>query len=199
MGFCLDIALFDFDGTITTGDCYTPFIIQTASKLRLLMGLILLSPVILAYKLKLLPSCIMRMCLTKYALCWREKHMLDQQGKAHLTYVNSKLQLRAMQQIAWHKKRCDKIVVVSASLDLYLKPWCQEHAVELICSELVYKNGRCLGTYLHGDCYSRNKVNLINAHYDLSQYENVYAYGDTEEDEAMLSLAEHKYYRWQKL
>ncbi len=195
----MDIALFDFDGTITTGDCYTPFIRQTASKLRLLTGLIVLSPVILAYKTRLLPSYIMRASLTRYALWQREKHTLEQQGRAHLKYLDSKLQQRAMQQIAWHKKRGDKVLVVSASLDLYLKPWCQEHGLELICSELAYENGRCLGTYLHGDCYSRNKVNLINERYDLSLYENVYAYGDTEEDEAMLNLASHKYYRWQKL
>ena len=35
------------------------------------------------------------------------------------------------------------------------------------------------------------------ARYSLSQYEAVYAYGDTPDDNPLLALATHKYYRWQ--
>ena len=42
----------------------------------------------------------------------------------------------ALERIAWHKDRGDRVVVVSASLDAYLIPWCRALGLDLICTEL---------------------------------------------------------------
>ena len=88
------------------------------------------------------------------------------------------------------------MVIVSASLDVYLDPWCEAIGVERICTELDVRNGRLTGRYRQGDCSGQAKVRRIREQYDLSQYSVIYAYGDTSEDREMLELAHRRYCRW---
>ena len=47
----MDLALFDFDGTVTKGDTYSPFLRFAVRPHRVALGGILVSPLILAYRL----------------------------------------------------------------------------------------------------------------------------------------------------
>lgn len=55
------------------------------------------------------------------------------------------------------------------------------------------------GRYRQGDCSGPTKAALIQAMFDLGNFETVYAYGDTLEDREMLNLAHRKSYRWQEI
>jgi hypothetical protein len=50
----MNLALFDFDGTITDADTWTPFVRLTATSTRTAIGSIALLPVAVAYRLKLM-------------------------------------------------------------------------------------------------------------------------------------------------
>lgn len=104
-----------------------------------------------------------------------------------------------MKKISWHKSQGDTVVVVSASLDLYLKPWCEQNGLELLCSEVAFSGGKATGKYKKGDCSARLKKTKIIDNYDLSSYNVIYAYGDTKEDLDMLSLASKKFYQWKEM
>lgn len=80
-----------------------------------------------------------------------------------------------MQRIAWHQARGDTVVVVSASLDVYLRPWCQQHNLELLCSEVEFQNGAATGKYQGGDCSGLAKKARILANYALTDYEAIFA------------------------
>ena len=90
-------------------------------------------------------------------------------------------------------------MVVSASLDAYLVPWCRPLGLDLICTELEISDGRLTGRYVQGDCWGDEKVRRIRERLTLDDYDTVYAYGDTEDDRAMLDLADRKYFRWQEV
>ena len=47
----MNLALFDFDGTITSTDTWTPFMRMAVRPSRLRMAVVLLSPVIVGYRL----------------------------------------------------------------------------------------------------------------------------------------------------
>lgn len=91
------------------------------------------------------------------------------------------------------------MVVVSASLDVYLKPWCEAYGIEVICSELEERNGMLTGGYTQGDCSATSKVIRLRERYDLASYPVIYAYGDSDDDREMLDIANEKYYRWQHI
>jgi phosphoserine phosphatase len=42
-------------------------------------------------------------------------------------------------------------------------------------------------------------VRLICRRYDITTFETIYAYGDSDDDSAMLSLATERYFRWQQM
>ena len=76
-------------------------------------------------------------------------------------YLPSVVRSDMLQEIAKHKENGDHVVIVSASVSPYLKIWCRNHEVDLICSELEVRNGRLTGAYLNGDCSNERKVERI--------------------------------------
>jgi len=85
------------------------------------------------------------------------------------------------------------VVLVSASIDVYLGPLCKLLNIELICTETQIKNGMVTGYYSTPDCSSEQKKLRVHQQYTLQHYHQIYAYGNSSEDLDMLSLATHPY------
>lgn len=196
----MNIALFDFDGTVTSGDGFLPFIRAAVPRSRVVASTLCLSPVITAHRLGWVPTRRMREIIAWFAFRGRPLAEVIEHGRRYAEQVlPARVRPRARQQLDWHQAQGDKVVVVSASLDAYLVPWCRAQGFELICSELEGRGGVCTGRYIGGDCSGPEKARRILARYDLAQYEQVFAYGDTEEDREMLGLASRRYLCWQEL
>jgi len=84
-------------------------------------------------------------------------------------------------------------VIVSASIDLYLKPLADLLDVELICTEVDIRNQIITGAYTTPDCSSEQKKQRVLRQYNLDHFELVYAYGNSHEDLEMMSLADASY------
>ncbi|MEG2566977.1 MAG: HAD-IB family phosphatase, partial [Acinetobacter sp.] len=104
-----------------------------------------------------------------------------------------KLNPKLLEQLIQHQELGHKVVLVSASLDLYLKPVCSYLNIDLICSEVEIKAGKTTGFYQTPDCSNQQKKSRILEKYKLQDYAEIYAYGNSEEDEEMLSLADQRY------
>jgi phosphatidylglycerophosphatase C len=196
----MDLALFDFDGTITVKDTYTGFIRLVVRPVRKVIGGAMLTPVILANRAGLMSDVTARPIVARVAFGGDAEARARRVGEAYAADVLPALvRPVALERIAWHRERGDRIVVVSASLDLYLDPWCRANGVEVICTRLEVKRGRLTGRCIDGDCSGDEKARRIRAQIDCSRYETVYAYGDTEEDRPMLELADKRFFRWQEL
>jgi HAD superfamily phosphoserine phosphatase-like hydrolase len=105
---------------------------------------------------------------------------------------------KMLEQIRWHVQQKHTVVIVSGSLDLYLRTWCEALGLDLICNRLESRDGRLTGCYAEGDC-APHKVERIRARYDLSRYVRIHAYGDSSEDRPMLALAHERWYRGKPL
>lgn len=196
----MNLALFDFDGTITTGDTFTSFLRFAVRPSRAAVGGVLLSPLILGYRLKKIAASRARPVVARVSFWGKRADSVRELGRRYANEVlPGVLRRRALDRIEWHQRQGDLVIVVSASLDVYLDPWCQSFGVERICTELEERNGRLTGRYCQGDCSGSAKVQRILERYDLSRYPVIYAYGDTLEDREMLELAHRKYYRWQEI
>lgn len=196
----MNIALFDFDGTITECDTFTPFMKKAIPRYRMLIGRLLLMPSILAYRTGILSASSIRQQIVYIGLKGFSKTCLETLGKSHANEFLSKVvRANALERIQWHLDSGDRVIIVSASLDVYLKPWCDKVGVELICSQLDNKDGTLTGKYHRGDCTGAEKVRRVESLIDLKAYEKIYAYGDTKEDEALLKIADEKYFQWKKV
>jgi phosphatidylglycerophosphatase C len=196
----MDLALFDFDGTITTIGTYPGFLRFAVRPRRKLVGYVLLAPLIIGYLLKIVSEPAIRKATTKVGFLGDEPCRLHRLGERYAAEVLPDLiRPLALERIAWHKARGDRVVVVSASLDFYLEPWCKTVGVDLICSQMETRDGRLTGRYLAADCCGGEKDSRIRARYSLAEYATVYAYGDSDEDRRMLEMADKRYFRWEEV
>ncbi len=194
----MNLALFDFDGTITTEDTYTKFLLFSVSKVRLLLGGLLVLPVILLYKLGWLPASKTRPVLSKFAFWGRKTSEVQALAEQFVfEYLPGVIREQAIEQINWHKQRGDTVFIVSANLDIPLSIWCRQHGLQLVCSELEIRGNRLTGNYTQGDCNGTRKVSYTRQVIDVDLYETIFAYGDTKEDLPMLEMADIRYFRWE--
>ncbi|NTS76807.1 HAD family hydrolase [Catenovulum sp. SM1970] len=194
----MNLALFDFDGTITNEDTFTQFIFFVTNKRRLILGLVLLSPVIILYKLGLLKAPTVRPIIANFVLFNRTTAEIEILAEQFVqSYLPQVMRQNALAKLQWHKDRGDTLYVVSATVDVYLRIWCRQNQLNLLCSKVEHSKGKYTGRYANFDCSGNNKVKAIESAIDLSRYNKIYAYGDTPEDIPMLKCADQAYYRWQ--
>ena len=101
----------------------------------------------------------------------------------------------AKKTIIDHQNKLDKIVIVSASLDIFLNDFCKENSIDLISNKLEVVDGICTGQLIGKDCNGEEKVNRVMNNYNLKNYDQIYAYGDTENDKPLLAIADFSYFK----
>lgn len=193
----MNLALFDFDGTITRGDSWKPFMRLAAGPARKAAAYIALFPVGVGYYAGVVAGRTARPLFAHVAFRGVRAADVQTRGARYaLDVLPETVRPRARQQLAWHRQNGDRIVVVSGSLAVYVRPWCEREGLDCIATELEEREGYLTGRYLGGECTGVEKALRIRRAYDLSRYDQIYAYGDTAEDQEMLDLAGHRVYRW---
>ena len=192
----IDLALFDFDGTITKDDSLLKFIRFVVGDVRFVFGLVVLSPILVAYKLKLIPNYKAKQkMLSWFFKGMSKKAFFKVANEYSLVHIDKILRPKAMEKISWHKAQGHKVVIVSASIDCWLRPWCEKNGLELIATKLEIKDDIVTGKLLSKNCYGVEKANRIKEIYNLKDFEYIYSYGDSSGDKQMLELAHEKFYK----
>ena len=195
----MELALFDFDHTVTTCDTYGRFLRRVATPEQLAQAWWKVGPWLLAYRLKLISAARIRARVTRLTFSNRHSEDIATQAAGYARDVlPGVVRPRMLEQIRWHLQQRHTVVIVSGSLDLYLRPWCESLGLGLICNRLESRDGRLTGRYDGGDCGPR-KAEHIRQRYDLSRFQRIHAYGDSREDRPMLALAHDRWYRGKPL
>ena len=194
----MNLALFDFDGTITFKDSFAPFI-RAAVHPSSSLGRIRLLPLIAGYRTGIVSASTTRSKIASVVFRGRQESEIRELGASYAREtLPGTVRPKAIERIAWHKAQGDTVVVVSAALDVYLAEWCRLASLHVICTQLEVIDGVLSGQYRNGDCTGPEKSRRIRQRYRLEEFAEIYAYGDTSEDSDMLSLAHHRYFRWQE-
>lgn len=195
-----DLALFDFDGTLTTREMLPDFFRRVVPRPRRWFGTVLLAPLIVGYRLGWMPGTVVRAAIVRVGLSGLPLADYRRHGEAFAADVLSGvLRPEAMARLRWHQARGDTVVVVSGAFDVYLAPWARQHGVAVICSALAHNGRHLTGRYLGPQCVRAEKPARVQARYDLSAFHRVHAYGDTVEDLDLLAIAHHRHYRGREL
>lgn len=192
----MQIALFDFDGTITSKDSLIKFIRYVFGDVKTAWGLFRLSPILIFYKLKFISNVRAKQHVISYFFRGMdESEFKTVATEFSLKCIDTFLRPQAMAKIAWHKDQGHKVGVVSASIDYWLKPWCDKNGLDLIATKMEIKNRKVTGKFLTENCHGKEKATRVKETYHLSGYEHIYAYGDSDGDRELLDLAHTKKYR----
>lgn len=192
----INLALFDFDGTITVRETFRDFLEFAVPRHRLVLGQAALSPMVVGYKLGLVSGRLMRAAAVRIALANMEVEYAAALGKKFATEVlPTLLRPDVMKRIEWHKAAGDRVIVVSGALELFLKPWCERYGLEVIASKLEARGGRLTGRYAGHQCVAVEKPARVRAILNPDSYRLIHAYGDTTEDFELLRMAHERTFR----
>jgi phosphatidylglycerophosphatase C len=186
------VAAFDVDGTLTTGDCVTPFLRRAAGR-RLWTTL-------LAHPLALAASAVRRdrdrlKELACSALRGIESSEIDALGAAFAREVAAeRLRADTVARLRRHRELGHTVLLASASLDPYLVPLGELlHVDGVVCTVLERgADGRLTGRLVGPNCRAEEKARRVREWLDgagLAAAE-LWAYGDSDGDAELLALAD---------
>jgi phosphatidylglycerophosphatase C len=190
------LILFDFDGTITTKDSLLEFLIFYKGITRFTWGMLLLSPIIASYLIKLIPNWKGKQMVLKYFLSGENLNEFNVRCRA---FTEKKLPALirpgALKAIEEYKKEGAVVAVVSASAENWVAPWCEKVGILCIATQLEIKNGVVTGNLCGANCFGPEKVNRIKKQFLLSDYDHIIAYGDSSGDREMFGIAHKHHYK----
>jgi len=192
----MKLALFDFDGTITTKDSLIQFIKYAVGPRKFYFGMAKLLWTLIQYKLGFLPNYLAKERLISLFFAGWEYKDFQKIGDKYSTHQIDKItKVEAMERIAWHKSEGHKVVVVSASMENWLKAWCDRNGLDLIGTKLEIVSDKLTGKFSTKNCYGIEKVNRLKETFELDQFDYIYAYGDSTGDKELLEVADQKFFR----
>lgn len=192
----MEIHAFDFDGTLTRSDSLLGIIRHQRGTSGLMRVLILHAPKLLMMKAGQYPNWkvkqkVFRMCFGGMtlddfnALC--EDYARKQKGI---------LRTDGMRCVDEALRRGCKVVIISASIDNWVRPFFQgREGIEIAGTQIEVVDGKLTGRFLTRNCYGSEKVaRLLELYPDRKSYRLV-AYGDSRGDRELLAYADEAHYR----
>jgi phosphatidylglycerophosphatase C len=190
------IAFFDFDGTITTKDTLLELIRFDKGPLRLILGFLLNSPWLIAYKIRLISNQAAKERILRHFFGGISQEGFDRRCNSFATgRLPSLIRPKAIREIEKLKEAGAEVFVVSASPGNWIRPWTDQLQVQLIATRLATRNEKITGKIVEKNCYGREKVRRIQEVVDLRDYDEIYAYGDTDADRPMMQLATISFFK----
>lgn len=194
----LIVAAFDFDGTLTHRDTLFPFLLHVVGWRVFFNHLIVLLPTLMAYGLGLIRNDIAKERVLARFLSGKSIVELKQKAEQFSRFAVPKL-LRhtAMQRLAWHKQQGHRCMVISASLELYVRPWAIKAGFDDVAATHLdtQKDGLVTGKLAGKNCYGAEKTKRLEILLGSKDGYTLHAYGDSKGDKELLSLADFTYYR----
>lgn len=190
------LVLFDFDGTITTKDTLVQFVVFYSGRVKYLLGMALLAPLMTLYFLKLIPNWKAKQFFLRHF--FKGDKAKDFNARCYefsKRSLPSLIRPGALKAIEQYRAQGATVAVVSASAENWVKPWCDQYGLVCLATKLEEKEGILSGNIAGRNCYGDEKVCRIREHFTLSDYQEVIAYGDSRGDREMLALAHQRFYK----
>ncbi|MEI7741751.1 MAG: HAD-IB family phosphatase [bacterium] len=191
------VAVFDFDGTISSSNSFWHFLLflnRRNSQFNPVRPLLIVFSVLIGRTSKVEAQEL----LFSYFL----KDLSDEQVKSiaadfAASEIPKILRKNAMERVAWHKFEKHRLIIVSAGLLDYLKPWALANNFEILASTLKSRENDTTSSLCFDiHCHGMKKVECLKGLLgDLNAY-RLYVYGDSRGDYEMLKIADKRYYRY---
>jgi len=192
----INLALFDFDGTISRRDSFLLFLRFVVGFRPFCFGCLKLTPEIGAFLAGRYANHDLKENFLVTFLAGKSLAEVEMKAKMFTRQViPTILRQQAIGRIQWHQQRGDRVIVVTATPEPVLFPWCSENNLELVATRLEVKEGRVTGRIEGHNCRGEEKVRRIQKILDPQAYATIYAYGDTEGDRPLLRFADRASYK----
>ena len=186
------VVVFDFDGTLTTKDSYLEFVKYACGFWHLVGGLLLFSPLLLLMLCHLYPHGKAKEKVFSYFFKGWTYREFQNMGMAFAEKVEAFERASTVEILQKEVKAGSAVYVVSASVEEWIRPWCQKRQVtQAIGTKAeVDEAGMLTGRFATPNCFGQEKVNrLLGMEPDRKAYQ-LEAYGDSRGDKEMIAFAD---------
>ena len=191
----MDLALFDFDGTLTTCETFPRFLRAVVPPERQRAARWPLLPLVAGYRLGLVGGTRIREEIVRRGLAGVDAAAFE---AAALDWTSRELPAllrpEALARLRAHRARGDTVLVVSGNFEALLRAFATAEGVVALGSRLESRDGLLTGRYDGPQCVLDEKVARIRAELDPTRFGRIHAYGDTREDRPMLLMADVAHY-----
>lgn len=190
------VVAFDFDGTYTLHDSLPQFLKQSFGKWRYLWGVLLCLPWIALFKLRLLRGGQAKEKLISHFVKGMPQERFRQLGEEFKQSQSRLTRPEAEQAMDAALKAGDQVLVVTASIIDWVKPWFKDKDVTVLGTELeADDDGILTGRFATPNCNGAEKWRRIVEAVPYVEQRELVAYGDSRGDHVMLSHADKAYLR----
>jgi len=192
------VAAFDFDGTLTRRDTLLPFLLYVVGPIGFFSKIFYLLPILTAYALGLIRNDAAKIKVLRSFLANSEMSALQQKA---LRFAELKLPFmlrnKAINRFHWHKQQGHRCIVISASLEIYLRPWASIMGFnDILGSQLELNSDGTISGSLKGEnCFGPVKMQRLENLLGLRGGYTLYAYGDSRGDKELLAAADFPFYK----
>jgi phosphatidylglycerophosphatase C len=122
----------------------------------------------------------------------RDRRELEELGRSFARRLSGRLRPDVAGRLRWHLDRGHRVVVVSASLEVYVEPLARELGAEACLATRLELDGqgRATGRFLGANCRGPEKLARLEALWAGRRPQRLWAYGNSSGDAEMLAAAD---------
>jgi phosphatidylglycerophosphatase C len=189
------VAAFDFDGTLIRGDSFMPFLVQAVGPRR--FGTVVIgSSASAARAYRRGRRDASKAVLVRRLLAGYPAERLSELGQRYGGLLAQRIRPPMAGRVAWHRSQGHRLVIVSASLAVYLRPTGQALGFDaVLATELEVGadgllTGRLQGANVRGAEKSARLAAWLDREMPVTARQ-LWAYGDSAGDRELLAMADH--------
>lgn len=187
---------FDFDGTLTYKDTMFLYLkFYNSSKFRI--QFVKHIPLFILLKLKLTDTEKVKKSFIGSILKGQLQTKIEDKSKLFFEeYYPKILRENALDFIGNIDKENTDSLIVTASLDIWTKPFAEKLQMKLVATQAEFKNGIFTGNFIGKNCNGEEKLERIKTEINGAKYDKIIAFGDTSGDKPMLQWANEGHYQF---
>lgn len=188
--------LFDFDGTLTYNDTmflYLKFYNSTKFKLQFIKHI----PLFVLLKMKLADPEKVKKSFISSILKGERKSKIEKVSQDFFEkYYPEIVRENALEFIENIDTENVESYIVSASLDIWVKPFADAFKMKMLATRAEFKNEIFTGNFIGKNCNGAEKLQRIKAEIGGRKFDKTLAFGDTFGDKEMLAWADESHFEF---
>lgn len=188
--------LFDFDGTLTYKD--TMFLyLKFYNSSKFIFQFVKHIPLFILLKLKLANAEKVKKNFIASVLKGESRTKIEEQSQLFFEkYYPEIIRENALEFIKNIDREHTESYIVSASLDIWVKPFADRFKMKLLATQAEFKNDIFTGNFTGINCNGDEKVCRIEQAVHGKKFDKKIAFGDTSGDRPMLNWADEGHYQF---
>jgi phosphatidylglycerophosphatase C len=187
------VAAFDFDGTITQRDTLAGFLTFVGGRSALARASARRAPAMVAGLRDDVARDRAKEAVLGDVLRGRSEADLRAAGARYAALLPARYRLNTVERVSWHRHEGHELIIVSASLAYYLDPVADALGIgHVIGVEMATDgDGRLTGALAGPNVRGAEKAVRLQAWWADRPADELWAYGNSSGDDALLALAHH--------